>query len=215
MSLPSPRRNPQIEVGTISSVPGPGNFDTVVFDLVEDGQRSRSTSGDGLRTAALGGTPRQASGLRMVNVGITRAKRRLYLIRESPRRDGARPARVRCGAVQAPAPVPARSMLSGRWLTSSACSKAPADDPVAGETSGRRCGGTRLIVDLYDEDHLPDELCRRIDEAHERIWLWSPWVGRRSEQMLPHLTRAQDRGVRVHAVVLPRSEVTRYLKPRT
>jgi hypothetical protein len=91
--------------------------------------------------------------------------------------------------------------------------EAPADDPVGGDV-WRALRGYATLVDLYDEDHLPDELCRRIDEAQERIWLWSPWVGRRSEQMLPHLSQAQDRGVRVHAVVLPRSEVNRYLQPR-
>jgi hypothetical protein len=43
--------------------------------------------------------------------------------------------------------------------------------------------------------------------------LWSPWVGGRSEQLLPHLSAAQGRGVRVHPVVLPRDQVNMHLKP--
>ena len=83
-----------------------------------------------------------------------------------------------------------------------------------GRTVGQLAGGHTTLIELFDEDHLPDELCRRIDAAQERIWLWSPWVGRRSEQLLPHLSAAQDRGVRVHPVVLPRDQVNMHLKSR-
>lgn len=89
----------------------------------------------------------------------------------------------------------------------------PAGGPIASDLwHALRSHAT--LLDLFDEERLPDELCRRIDEAQERIWLWSPWVGRRSEQLLPHLRAAEDRGVRVHLVVLPSKEVNRQLKPR-
>jgi hypothetical protein len=91
--------------------------------------------------------------------------------------------------------------------------EAPRDDPVVSEI-WQALRGHATLIDLFDEDHLPDELRRRIDAAQERIWLWSPWVGRRSEQLLPHLSAAQNRGVRVHPVVLPRDQVTMHLQPR-
>jgi AAA domain len=136
--------NPQIEAGTSHRFQG-REFDTVIFDLVEDG-KGWVARGD------LTGGRWAAGGLRMFNVGITRARQRLR--------------------------------------------------------------GHATLIDLYDEENLPDELARRIDAADKAIWLWSPWVGQRSEQLMPHLLAARDRGVRVHPGVLPRDEVTRRLKPR-
>lgn len=40
------------------------------------------------------------------------------------------------------------------------------------------------------------------------------WVGRRSEEPLPHLRDAQDRRVTVHPVILPRDKGTRHLAAR-
>jgi hypothetical protein len=50
-------------------------------------------------------------------------------------------------------------------------------------------------------------LRRRLDNARERVWLWSPWVGQSSRDLLPHLRAAQDRAVLVHPVVLWPEEV--------
>lgn len=89
----------------------------------------------------------------------------------------------------------------------------PAGDPIASEV-WQALRGHATLIDLYDEDHLPEELCRRIDQAQKRIWLWSPWVGQRSAQILPHLRDAADRGVDVIVVILPLSDVNRHLRQR-
>ena len=186
--------SPQIEVGTSHRFQG-REFDTVIFDLVEDG-RGWVAKGD-------------LGGLRMFNVGITRARRRLYLIANAAvvRRASAGPLHA-IGRL-----LDAEKIRTVRAVDILGLRDPPAQDPIAREVwDALRDHAT--LVDLYDEDRLPDELCRRIDEAQERIWLWSPWVGKRSEQLLPHLRNAQDRGVKVHAVVLPRDDVTRYLQPR-
>jgi hypothetical protein len=193
--------SPHIEVGTSHRFQG-REFDTVIFDLVEDG-RGWIAQGD------LKGTKWQADGLRLFNVGITRARRRLYLIANV-----ATIHRARSGPLHA-----VRRLLDTdkiqvvRAAEVLGLLEAPEEDPVVSEIWHALRGHTTLI-DLFDEDHLPDELCRRIDAAQERIWLWSPWVGRRSEQLLPHLSAAQDRGVRVHPVVLPRDQVNMHLKSR-
>jgi hypothetical protein len=193
--------SPQIEVGTSHRFQG-REFDTVIFDLVEDG-KGWIAQGD------LKGTKWQADGLRLFNVGITRAKRRLYLIanvatiyraRSGPLHAGGQ--LLDTGKVQVVRATEVLGLL-----------EAPDEDPVVSEV-WQALRGHATLIDLFDEDHLPDELCRRIDAAQERIWLWSPWVGRRSEQLLPHLSAAQDRGVRVHPVVLPRDQVNMHLKPR-
>jgi superfamily I DNA/RNA helicase len=186
--------SPQIEVGTSHRFQG-REFDTVIFDLVEDG-RGWVAKGD-------------LGGLRMFNVGITRARRRLYLIANA-----AVVRRASTGPLHAIGRLlDAEKIHTVRAVDILGLQDAPAQDPIAREVwDALRDHAT--LIELYDEDRLPDELCRRIDEAQERIWLWSPWVGKRSEQLLPHLRDAQDRGVKVHAVVLPRDEVTRYLQPR-
>ena len=199
--------SPQIDVGTSHRFQG-REFDTVIFNLVEDGSGPERNWG-WVAKGNLDGTPWEASGLRMFNVGITRARRRLYLIANA-----AAIRRASKGPLRA-----VRQMLEAdkihvvRAAGILGVSDAPVGDPLASEV-WHALRGHATLIELYDEDHLPDELCRRIDEARERIWLWSPWVGRRSEQLLPHLRDAQDRGVRVHAVVLPRNEVTMHLQPR-
>ena len=84
--------------------------------------------------------------------------------------------------------------------------EASEEDPVVSEI-WQALRGHATLIDLLDEDQLPDELRRRIDAAQDRIWLWNPWVGRRSEQLLPHLSAAQHRGIRVHPVVLPETRL--------
>ncbi len=193
--------SPQIEVGTSHRFQG-REFDTVIFDLVEDG-KGWVAQGD------LAGTKWQAAGLRLFNVGITRAQRRLYLIANA-----ATIHRAQSGPLLA-----VRQLLdAGRIQVVSAAEvlgtpETPEDDPVVSEI-WHALRDQATLIDLFDEDHLPDELCRRIDAAQERIWLWSPWVGRRSEQLLPHLSAAEARGVRVHPIVLPRDQVNLHLEAR-
>jgi hypothetical protein len=193
--------SPQIEVGTSHRFQG-REFDTVVFDIVDDG-KGWVGKGD------LGGTSYQADGLRMFNVGITRARRRLYLIANA-----ATVRRARTGPLHAVQLMIDAGMIHVvRAAEVIDLPDAPANEAVASELwHALRSHAT--LLDLFDEERLPDELCRRIEEAQERIWLWSPWVGRRSEQLLPHLRQAEDRKVSVHLVVLPSTEVNRHLKPR-
>ena len=193
--------SPQIEVGTSHRFQG-REFDTVIFDLVEDG-KGWVARGD------LQGTKWHADGVRLFNVGITRAQRRLYLIANVATIHGAKSGPLRA----------VRQLLdAGRIQVVSAAEilgtpQTPEHDPVVSEI-WHALRDQATLIDLFDEDHLPDELGRRIDAATERIWLWSPWVGRRSEQLLPHLSAAEARGVRVHPIVLPRDQVNLHLKAR-
>lgn len=193
--------NPQIEAGTSHRFQG-REFDTVIFDLVEDG-KGWVARGD------LTGGRWAAGGLRMFNVGITRARQRLYLIANM-----AIISKAKGGPLHAIAQlIDTGKVHVVRAATVLGLPSAPADDPAASEL-WHALRGHATLIDLYDEENLPDELARRIDAADKAIWLWSPWVGQRSEQLMPHLLAARDRGVRVHPVVLPRDEVTRHLKPR-
>lgn len=194
--------NPQIEVGTSHRFQG-REFDTVVFDMVEDG-RGWIASGD-----LLGGSY-AAGGVRLFNVGITRARHKLYLIA-----NGSAVLRAGSGPLAA-----IRKLLSaGDIQMIRACEilglpNAPVDDPAA-EELWHALRDHATLVDLYDEDRLPEALSDRIDQAEKSIWMWSPWVGKRWRQFLPHLRDAAARGVSVRPVTLPPESraVNRHMEP--
>jgi hypothetical protein len=193
--------SPQIEAGTAYRFQG-REFDTVIFDLVEDGT-------GWIAQGRMHAGPRKLSGLRTFNVGVTRAKRRLYLIANA-----AAIQRSRTGPLHAVQQLLEAGQIHLVRATEILDLPAePAGDPIASEV-WRALRDHATLIDLYDEDRLPEELCRRIDQAQERIWLWSPWVGQRSEQILPHLRDAADRDVRVIVVILPLSDVNRHLRRR-
>ena len=192
--------SPRIEAGTSHQFQG-REFDTLIFDLVEDGTGwiARGYRRPG---ASVPG------GLRVFNVGVTRAQRRLYLIINDAAIQQAR---------RGPLLALRRLQQAGRVHVVRAAeildlTEEP-DDSIAGEVWHALRDHVTLI-DLYDEDRLPEELCGRIDQAEEGIWLWSPWVGQRSSQLLPHLQDATDRGVDVHVVVLPARDVNPQLRSR-
>jgi superfamily I DNA/RNA helicase len=195
--------NPQVEVGTSHRFQG-REFDTVVFDLVEDGsQRGWVAQGN------LYGSSWEAGGVRLFNVGITRARHKLYLIANVAAIE-----RARSGPLHAVRRLrDSGSIHVVRAADILGLPNAPEDDLVAADI-WRALRNHATLIDLFDEDVLPEELCRRFDEATERIWLWSPWVGRRAEQLLPHLIDAQNRDVRVHPVVLPPDQVNHHLQSR-
>lgn len=192
--------HPQIEVGTSHRFQG-REFDTVIFDMVENG-KGWIADGD-----LLGG-PYRAGGLRLFNVGVTRARERLYLIA-----NGSAILRTRSG----PLGAIRRLIESGGIHVLRACEilglpDAPADDPAAQEL-WHALRDHATLIDLYDEDRLPDALSSAIDRAEKSIWMWSPWAGKRSRQFLPHLRDAAGRGVMIRPVILPLDEVNRNMEP--
>jgi hypothetical protein len=188
-----------VSVGTAHAFQG-REFDTVIFDLVDN---------DGTGWIARGNLQQGLSGLRVFNVGITRTKLRLYLIGNATAVRAARTGPLLAikdlGTTGGLRVVRARQILGLPDM--------PERDPVAREV-WQALHSVVTIVGVYDERQVPDELRRRLDEARKRIWLWSPWVGKSSDELLPHLRAAQDRDVPVHPVVLWPEEVQPDLQNR-
>jgi len=187
--------DPRIEVGTSHRFQG-REFDTVIFDLVEDGSRRGWVA-----SGTLNADPWQAGGLRMFNVGITRAKRRLYLIA-----NGAAIERAQAGPLRAIRALRQAGQIRTVRARDILGLPEPAPQDRVSTDILQALHGYATLIDLPDADQLPDELCRMIDAARYRIWLWTPWPGKRQEQLLPYLLRARDRGVAIHPVVLAESE---------
>ena len=135
--------SPRIEAGTAHQFQG-REFDTMIFDLVEDGHGwiARGQIQPGASAP---------DGLRVFNVGITRARRRLYVIA-----NGAVVQRARGGPLSAlqrlvragcMSSAPPRSLISRRNRT------------VTDRQRSRRALRDHVtLIDLYDEDRLPEEL---------------------------------------------------------
>jgi AAA domain/PLD-like domain len=185
---------PMTEAGTAHSFQG-REFDIVVFDLVEDGLW-RGWLAD--RRAE-----RMTSGSRVLNVGITRCRDRLYLIgsaklitsASSPPRTALTPVSelLAAGRIHV---VKATAMLE---VPETAMSATP--DPMLQELADTLARYVR-VVGIHDEHTYYRELQRHLAEARHSIWLWAPWVARRAEELLTPLRAARERGCRVVVFVL-------------
>jgi hypothetical protein len=185
----------RIEVGSTRAFQDRG-FDTAIFDLAGNGA-------GGVDAARPPEAWSRLNDLRVFNVGVTRAHRRLYLIGSQAlvRGSGAGPLHALGGLLdQGRVRVLRVAGILGQ-------EDEPAGDPVAAGL-WHALRGHATLIDLHDEEYLPEELSRPIDQAKERIWLWSPRVGQRPGEFLPHLAAAADRGVRVHVIAVSPREVS-------
>ncbi len=192
----------KIEVSTSHGFQG-RQFDTIVFDLVEAGDgwvAKGSRDGDGYAF----------SGLRLFNVGVTRARHNLYLIG-----NGAALRRPRISS----GPLHAIARLIDRGVIEVVAARDILSMPEPEIKEGARfelweaVQAYAKVVGIYDEDGIPGEIIDCIREARSSVWVWSPWVGRRVEDFLPELRAAADRGVVVRLLVLPTEEVAQPLHP--
>jgi hypothetical protein len=185
---------PMTEAGTAHGFQG-REFDVVVFDLVEDGLW-RGWLADRR-------PERIASGSRVLNVGITRCRDRLYLIGSAelirsasgPPRTALTPVRelLAAGRIHV---VKATTLLHMQEMAMSAT-----PDPMLQELAETLARYVR-VVGIHDEHTYYQELERHLAEARHSVWMWAPWVAGRAEELLAPLRAARERGCRVVVFVL-------------
>lgn len=187
---------PTIEVGTAHSIQG-REFDVVILDLVEDGDRPGWTAKGDFHSRQSG----RRNGARLLNVGITRARHRAYVITSWSSLRQAAP-----GSPLAAVGEMANSRLISGVRAARLLGVAPRDGPTANtgiEQELTDAFAAHVLVEgLYDEHTYYPSAIRAIDAAQHSIWLWSPWFGQRMDSVLPHLTAARDRGVNVTVFVV-------------
>ncbi|PSK99016.1 phospholipase D-like protein [Murinocardiopsis flavida] len=182
--------NPLIDIGTSHRFQG-REFDTVVFDMVEDGN-------GWVAAGEFGSNGFKLAGLKLSNVAMTRARRRLYLIGNGAAVERARSgvlSHIRAGIGRGDIRVvPVRDILHS-----------PAPSALEGPAADLWDAVSQYVkyTGLYDEGDLPDELVSRIEGARRSVWLWAPWTGARLHEFLPALEAAQARGVHVQVTTLP------------
>jgi hypothetical protein len=191
------QRTPPVEIGTAHSFQG-REFDIVILDLVEDGNWPGWASHGNFTSAK----DYNRNGARLLTVGATRARRRVYVLTAwlalAQAESGSALQHFAALATYPTSPrvqgVRATQLLGLPDTETSDLS------PLQREIWHAFEGHVRYTA-LHDEDtYFPDAL-DAIDQARHSIWLWSPWYTMRMWKVLPHLEQARDRGVRIHLFV--------------
>ncbi|HEY0807537.1 MAG TPA: AAA domain-containing protein, partial [Pseudonocardiaceae bacterium] len=180
-----------VAVGTVHAFQG-REFPTVVFDLVEDGT-------GWIATATRDGSSYEDDGVRLFGVGITRAQHRLYLIGDK-------------GAVASASTGPLAAVReAGRdkrirvWSAAELLGMAEPKQYV--ESAFTHLSETLrklvTVTDITDEKTFYAELERVLGSARRRVWMWSPWISTRAEQVVPLIAAAVARGVDVGVFLRP------------
>lgn len=181
-------QNLSVPVGTAHSFQG-REFDSVVFDLVEDGQGWIAKS-----TWQQPGFFR--NGVRLFGVGITRARRRLYVVAD----------RIALQSARAGTPLGALSQLidARRVQTCRAgVLLGMATDPDLTPVSRVESELIELleehvqITEVHDEVTFDDAMRDHLSSARRSLWMWSPWVGVKSKKFIPLIADAVRRDVDV------------------
>jgi len=183
--------------GTAPAFPG-RQFDTVLADLVEDGEGALTQlgpEGDGDGHAA--------DDLRQFNVAATRARKLLYVLLTARALENAGSGPLEAlkdmvGHGQAER-VDLGSLFDGLG-----------ERPAAGSAEAELVTALApylRVADRPDEDAAVEEVIARIGAARTSLWCWSPWEGRQAVAIFDALDHAQRRGVDVHVIARPVDQV--------
>ncbi|MDQ1292767.1 MAG: hypothetical protein QG608_647, partial [Actinomycetota bacterium] len=184
-------------VGTAHSFQG-RQFDTVLADLVEDGQGWMAQAG-------LNGTDFGIGGVRVFNVAATRPRSRLYVL-------------LSLGALRRAAGGPLAALrtmidegrathIDAAALLGLSSREAVPEESIEAELLAALDPYVR-VAGMYDEDAAIDEVRDRIERAERTIWCWCAWTGRYADGLVQALERAHHRGVEVHVMTRPPHQVT-------
>jgi hypothetical protein len=186
-------QNLSAPVGTAHAFQG-REFGSVVFDLVEDGRGWVSA-------AKWQGDDFERSGVRLFGVGITRARRRLYLIVNgrlavkgaiggSPL--GALGRLGRDGGLQWCRASVLLGMAESTNYTPVSRVEAELNDVLRGLVD---------VTDVHDEFSFDEALRDQLAAVRRSLWMWSPWVGKKSGKFLSLIDSAVSRNVDVRVFV--------------
>jgi len=175
-------------VGTAHSFQG-REFDTVVFDLVEDGA-------GWIANARWDGSDFQRSGVRLFGVGITRARRRLYIIAHRDAVRGAQLTRPLGAVNKLVGDRRIKVCRAGVLLGMADTTEYKPVSDVEGELN-EVLRGLVDVSDIHDEFSFDEALRAHLGEVRRSLWMWSPWVGTKSAVFIPLIRDAVARGVDV------------------
>jgi len=197
-----------VEVGTAHAFQG-REFDAVVLDLVEDG-RSPGWAAKGSFTS---GDSYVRDGARVINVGATRARRRVYVVTSWKTVRTAENLTAMAAVRDMQQAGVIRGVRASRLLGVDDSVPVAEFDPLARDI--HRAFAKHVEVDgIYDERSYFPAVREAIGNATNSIYLWSPWFRERQEMLLPQLAAAKNRGVRIVVFVSDASDNEKHKDPR-
>ncbi|WP_198153011.1 AAA domain-containing protein [Pseudofrankia sp. DC12] len=192
---------PAIEAGTVHSFQG-REFDVIIVDTVEDGEWAGWCASAAIESSR----PREYSGARLVNVAVTRARQRVYLLVSGRAIRSAAP-RTTFGHIRAL--VDQRTI---RLVRAAQLLGLPADeldqarpDPLVSEIWAAFAGHV-VAEAVFDEFGYITAVVEAISRAQHSVWIWSPWFGARLDEVLPALALVKDRGVTTRVFIVDDSD---------
>ncbi|MGW7682951.1 AAA domain-containing protein [Kribbella sp. NPDC054772] len=191
---------PLAEVGTAHRFQG-REFPIVIFDLVEGSAGRALWMAQAGRGSGTNGW--QQNGLRLFNVAITRVQTRLYLLGSRERITAAAPGTAFAQLKdRINRTVPGTALITPRTIAD--------PDPLGPFGSRLRevLGRHVEITDIDDEREFFETFINAIRTARASLWIWAPWVANRVRQLVPHLTEAAARGVRIVVFIRDPSDAT-------
>lgn len=195
----STRHPTSVDVGTAHSFQG-REFDIVIMDLVEDGIQPGWAMSGKLDSDK----PFARDGARLLNVGVSRARRRVYVVTSWRSLRRAKPGTVLTAlhdlAVEGRDPM-VKGLRAARYLGLEA-DELPPDTSELHQEIWEAFEGHLKWEAVYDEHSYFPAALQAIAEARHSIWLWSPWYGKRQQTLLPYLRDATSRGVRTTVFVV-------------
>lgn len=161
-----------IPVGTAHAFQG-REFDAVVFDLVEDGR-------GWISKARADGTPFAYDGVRLFGVGITRARRRLYLIADL--KQAIRPAtgKTPLGLVNALGIEKNIQLCRAGTLLGLGDGSKPQPVSRVEQELVEVLRKYIQVSEINDDFAFDDALARHLKGVRRSLWMWSPWVGNKA-----------------------------------
>lgn len=180
------------EVGTVHRFQG-REFPVVVFDLVEDEYDQRW-----MALASPRGSRWERDGIRLFTVAVTRAQTRLYLIGSRKQINAAPDGSPLAQIAMMLRTRQARSVPATKLITPTPATGL--DHPVLGPFSGELAeilAEHVRVADIHDERSFYEIFSDYLNSARRSIWIWAPWTANRVRSLLPVLTDAVGRGLRV------------------
>jgi hypothetical protein len=183
-------------VGTGHSFQG-RQFDTILADLVEDGE-------GWMAGARLLDDGHAFDGIRHFTVAATRARSRLYLLLTD---------RALQNAEDGPLSVLREMIAEGTAHHLNAAELLGSSGkqlPVAGSPEADLLTALKPYVRAVgprDEDVVVEDIVTQITKAMTSVWCWSTWVGKYAVAITEALEQAQLRGVDVHLLTQPLDQV--------
>ncbi|MEV0168977.1 AAA domain-containing protein [Nonomuraea fuscirosea] len=187
--------SPLADVGTAHRFQG-REFPVVIFDTVE-GQ-----FGNPLWMAQASRAPDathwQRTGLRLCNVAVTRVRARLYIIASGERVSAVRPGTALSHLHSLLKDRQVRRVRGTALITPPTTTAAEPYLGVFGHQLKEVLARHVEVSDLHDELDFYTAFDAAIRDAKHSLWLWTPWVAKRVLKILPNLTKAAERGVRIN-----------------